>query len=71
MVWQDEEKTRQNKLNAMAPEELEAFLAAEAASKSHDSDKVNHFAKLGKTFAVGTSKLFGRGGRGGRAGRGK
>ena len=70
-MLQDEVKKREDMLNAMTPEELEAFLAAEEASKYHDHDKVNHFAKIGKTFAVNSTKLFGRGGRGNKGGRGK
>lgn len=59
-------------LMGLSDEEREKLLADEESLKVHENDKVNHFAKLGKTFAVGTSKLFGggRGGRGNKGGRG-
>jgi hypothetical protein len=57
-------------LNALSDDEREKLLADEQSQKAHENDKVNHFAKLGKTFAVGTSKLFGGGGRGNKGGRG-
>jgi hypothetical protein len=59
-------------LDSLTEEQRAKITEDEEAEKAHNQSKVNHFSKLGKAFAVTTSKVLsgGRGGRGGAAGRG-
>mmetsp|Transcript_12203 Transcript_12203/g.12587 ORF Transcript_12203/g.12587 Transcript_12203/m.12587 type:complete len:396 (-) Transcript_12203:71-1258(-) len=69
---EEEERKKQEKLNELSPEERERLSLEEDAAKAHDQNKVNHFAKLGKSFAVSSSSklLSGGRGRGAAGGRG-
>jgi hypothetical protein len=63
-VSQDEERKKQEKLQGLSPEERERLSIEEEAVKAHDSNKVSHFAKLGKSFTVSSASKLLNGGRG-------
>jgi hypothetical protein len=63
-----EDEIEKERLFLLSDDERQSISDLENEAKQHESDKLSHFAKLGKAFSV--SRVSGGGGRGGRGGRG-